>query len=135
MTLACADNVNLVACCEHIGLEDIAYVNVCNALETELLEYLLGSNIVLCEVTLHSLVDSLCLYVTEADLNSLIAVIFDRLLLCDYTRTCFNDCYGDYVTLFVEDLRHTDFLSDKTLFHISFPPYRLLVGNCANLTC
>ena len=73
--------------------------------------------------------------ITEANLHGFIAVIFRCLFLDNDARTCFYDGHGDNLAVLVKKLCHADFLSDKTFFHIDFPPYRLLVGNCANLTC
>ena len=64
----------------------------------------------------------------EADLHSRVAVVFNSLLLCDNTRTGFNNCYGHDSALFVEDLRHADLLADDCFLHF-VSSFRLLVGS------
>ena len=68
-------------------------------------------------MTLYRFIDMLFLDVGKAELQSIVSVIFDSLLLCDNARTCLNDRHGNNISLFVENLSHTDFLSDNTLFH------------------
>ena len=63
-------------------------------------------------MTHHGLVDSLYLNIAEAELNCLVAVVLDGLLHNDVAGTCFNYRYGNDISLFIEDLSHTDLLAD-----------------------
>ena len=56
-TFACSDNVYFVAGSKCVCLDDVAYVESADISESELSENLLGSDIVLCEVAFHGLVD------------------------------------------------------------------------------
>ena len=78
LTLACADYVNLFACCKDVCLDDVANVEVAVIFKSEFLKNLLGSNVCLVEVTLLRLVCSCYFLVLEAKLNSCIAVVFVR---------------------------------------------------------
>ena len=96
----------------------------CGAIiESELLQMTLGSNSRLFEVTKLSLVYILLGHVLECKLNRIVAVTLDGLLLCYHARACFNQGYGNHIAFFVEDLSHTQLLTDNAFFH-----FFLLIG-------
>ena len=79
-------------------------------------------------MTFQRLRDLLDRNITEAQLNSGVAVVFHRLLLNDGAGSGFNDGHRDNVALFVEDLRHADLLANDAFLHfytslvIGWPP-------------
>ena len=110
----------MIANSENVGLEDIAHVEARLIVKSELSEGLLGGCARLVEVTLHGLVDSLNFDVAEAELNSFVAVVFNSLLHNDRAGACLDDCYGNNVSVCIEDLSHADLLSDECFLHSSF---------------
>lgn len=84
----------LVAVCEHVSLDEVAYVVSAAIAESEFLQGLLRGNVALLEVAGERLAHALRLLIAEANLNCIVAVVFNSLLLCDNTRTGFNNCYG-----------------------------------------
>ena len=66
----------------------------------------------------------------EGDLNvgdTIKADIFAAGDKVDVAGAGFNNCYGNYVSLCIENLCHTDFFTDKTFLHFYFLLW-LLVG-------
>ena len=120
LTFACTYNVNVIADSENVSLEDIAHVEARLVVKSELSEGLLGGDARLVEVTLLGLVDSLYLDVAEAELNSLVAVVLNSLLHNDRAGACLDDCYGNNLSVCIEDLSHADLLSDECFLHSSF---------------
>ena len=119
-TLGDARDVDLVACGEGIGGDHVTNVECGAILQTELLQILLQSNACLLEMTLLGLGQMLFLNILEAELNGVIAVFFRSLLLCNNTGAGCDYRDRDHVSGLVEDLRHTDLLTDNTLFHFCF---------------
>ena len=68
-------------------------------------------------MSLDRFVDQFRAYIAETELNSLITVIFGGLLLNYRAGSRFNKSYGDHVSVFGEDLSHSQFLSDDAFFH------------------
>ena len=91
--------VDLLACGEGIGCNDVANVYCAAIVKTEFLEVSLKRNACLVEVTFLSLGEVLFLSIYETELNGVITVFLCGLFLCYYTGTCLDDCYRDYVTL------------------------------------
>ena len=120
LALGNACNVNLVACCKDVSLQDVANVHCGNVVQTELTQGLLGGNVCLLEVTCSCLVDLLGGNLAEAQLNSLIAIALDSLLLHDGAGACLDDGDGDNLAALIEQLGHTDFLADNAFNHFLF---------------
>ena len=121
LTFAGARYVNLVAVCEHVSLDEVAYVVSAAIAESEFLQGLLRGNVALLEVAGERLAHALRLLIAEANLNCIVAVVFNSLLLCDNTRTGFNNCYGHDSALFVEICVMPIFLP-MIAFCILYPP-------------
>ena len=79
--------VDLLACGEGIGCNDVANVYCAAIVKTEFLEVSLKSNSCLLVVTFLSLCEVLFLCILETKLNGVITVFFCGLLLCYYTRS------------------------------------------------
>ena len=98
LTFGNACYVNLLANLENVGLDDIAYIESIDILESELLEKLSGSYICLGIMTLDGLINSLNLYFAEAQLYGVVAVGLNCLLLYDRAGTKLDNSYGDNVS-------------------------------------
>ena len=113
--------VDLVASGEGIDSDEVA--NVCGAIiKAEFLKMLLHGNACFFEMSDLGFCQMLCLNFCKAKLQSIVAVLFNGLLLCYYARTSFDNGYGNDVSNFVENLRHTELFTDNSLFHFVFPP-------------
>ena len=132
-TLAGTADIHAVTDCKCISLNNIAYVQSVAVVQTEFLQCLLRCNISLCKVTFFRLVESLRLYIAVTHLYCCISVVFHGLLLHDGARTSFYNGNRNDFAIFIENLGHTDLLTDNCLLHIRFPPvgYWLI---CINLT-
>ena len=71
-------------------------------------------------MTLHRLVNSLYLYVAVAQLKCCIAVVLNSLLLYNDAGAGFHYCYRNNFSCLVEDLSHTDLLTDNAFLHFLF---------------
>ena len=126
LALAGADNVNLVALCEDISLEDVADIDGSDVIKTELTQGALGSDVSLVEVTLGGLVDLLGAHFAVAHLNSLIAVRLNGLLLHDGAGAGLDDGDRNDLAVGVEQLGHAQLLADDTFLHCVCPPIKVI---------
>ena len=69
LTFAGARYVDLVAVCEHVSLDEVAYVVSAAIAESEFLQGLLRGNVALLEVAGERLAHALRLLIAEANLN------------------------------------------------------------------
>ena len=127
LTLAGADDVDLVTSGEDISLDDVTDVHLFGLVQAELFQILLGGNASLLEVTLHGLVDLLVGQVLKTQLNRGVTVIFHSLLLHDGAGAGLDDGNRDHIALFVKDLCHADFLTDDCFLHV-ISSLQLVVG-------
>ena len=115
VTLGGAGHVNEVALFESVRLDDVADVQLGGVVQVELAEILLGSHARLVQVT-HLGLGQLALGdVLKAQLHSGVAFLLGSLLLDNGAGTRLNNSNGDDLAVFVEDLRHTDFLANDCL--------------------
>ena len=128
VTLADSAYVDHVAVLECVSLDQVADIEGVHVVEFELAEDFLVADISLVEVPLHGFVCFLYACIAKSKLQCAIAVCFDSLLLNDRARACLDDCHGNDLTVLIEQLGHTDFLSDNTFLHECIPPFRLLAG-------
>ena len=130
-TLGDSGDVDLFACCKDVSGDGIANVKSGDILETELLQVALGCESVLLEVTNLCLSELSFCDISEAELNSVVAVLtLCSLLLNDGAGTCLDDSYGNGVSVFVENLCHSDFLTDNAFDHFEiFLLFQLLVDS------
>ena len=129
LTFALAGNVHALAGLEGVGLDQVAHVQGADVVQPQLPQGLLGGDVALLEVACQGLGNPLGLLVAEADLHGVVAVVFHSLLLRYHAGTGFDHGDGNDLSLFIENLRHADFLADDSFFHLSFPPVELLVGS------
>ena len=116
-TLAGAADINDVALSECIGLYDVADVETRDIVKSEFLQSSLECYVSLLEVACEGLVYPLGSDVAEAELYCLVTVVLDCLLLNDYAGACLTNGNGNDLSRLIEDLCHTDLLSDDTLLH------------------
>ena len=117
VTLAGAGHVHEVALFEGVGLDDVAHVQLGGILQVKLAQVLLGCHAGLVQVA-HLGLGQLALgNVLEAQLHGGVAFFFGCLLLHDNAGTRLDYGDGDHLAVFVEDLRHADFLADDR-FHV-----------------
>ena len=64
------------------------------------------------EVAAHGLVRAALLLLAEGKLDGLVAVLLDCSHLCDHTRTSFNHCARNLLSVGIKKTGHSDFLSD-----------------------
>ena len=115
VTLGGAGHVNKVALVERVGLNDVADVQLGGVLQVELAQVLLGSHARLVQVA-HLGLGQLALGdILEAQLHSGVAFLLGSLLLDDGAGARLDNGDGDDLAVFVEDLRHTDFLANDCL--------------------
>ena len=115
--LCSACNVDLIACGEGIGGHYVANVTILCIIKAELLEMSCRLNARLLEVSCHRLGHELFANVAERELNCGISVVLDCLLLHNGAGAGFNYGNRDHKSVFVEDLGHTQLLSDDSFFH------------------
>ena len=112
-----ARDIHSVAGRECVGSNDIADVHGIRVVKSEFFQMLLHGHARFREVTFFRFVELSLNNVLKAELNAGIAVLLDGLLLRDHTGSGFDDGYRNDVSDLVENLCHTDLLSDDTLFH------------------
>ena len=117
LTFADTGNVDLVAFCEDVGLDNVTDFELAAVGKAELLEVLDHAYARLLQVALLMLAQLLLgdLFVTELD--SFVAFLFAGHLLHDHAGAGFNDGHGNDLTSLVEDLRHADLLADDGFLH------------------
>ena len=118
MTLGDAGDVHVFACRKGICFDLVADIHGFGIVKTEFLEVFLKRNTSFCEVALRRLVEFSLGDVRETELYSTVTVVFDRFLLNNRAGTCFDDGYRNYISVFIENLRHTELFADYTFFHI-----------------
>ena len=115
VTLGGTGHVNEVALFERVGLDDVADVQLSGILQIELAQVLLGSHARLVQVA-HLGLGQLALGdILEAQLHSGVAFLLGSLLLDDGAGARLDHGDGNDLAVFVEDLRHTDFLANDCL--------------------
>src|SRR5258706_10162236 len=72
------------------------------------------------------LVGVFIVFVAERKLKSTVAIGLDRLHLCHYTGTRFDDRAGSLFTRGIEDARHSDLFPNNTFHFLQFMPAGLL---------
>ena len=117
VALAGAGHVHKVALFEGVSLDDVADVQLGRVLKVELAQVLLGADGCLVQVAHLGLGQLTLGDILVAQLNGRIALFLDSLLLNDRAGTRLDDGDGDHLAVFVEDLRHADFLADDC-FHV-----------------
>ena len=117
VALAGAGNVDLIAGCEDVCLQNVADVELCRVFELELFKVLEHADAVLLQMAGFGLGDVLLgnFFVTELD--GFIAFLFCGHLLGHDAGACLDDGHGDDLAHFVEDLRHADLLADNGFLH------------------
>ena len=130
--LADAGDVDLVAFCEDVGLQDIAHIDGCAVLKTEFLEVLLVADAGLVKVTLFRLRQLLLGDVFKAELDGVIAFLFLGHLRGDRAGARLDHGDGDDLACFIEDLRHADLFADDGFLHM-ISSFRLLVSSHGSL--
>ena len=110
--------VDLLANGEGFDRYDITYVVAGAIFKAELLEMSLGGKSVLCEMSDLSLGCVLVFAILKAELYGIVAVLFSGLLLRYYAGTSLDYRYRNDVSDLVENLSHTDLLTDNALFHV-----------------
>ena len=106
LTLGCAAYVDLVAYSEHIGDLDLLAQAVI-LIRLELADDPLDLHVSLLELSCVRLVDELSTYRTCTYLASLVTVSLNRLVLEHVHRLALDNGCGNYVTVLVEQLRHS----------------------------
>ena len=115
MALAGAGDVHEVALFKGVGLHDVAHVQLGGVLQVKLTQILLGGNAGLVQVA-HLGLGQLALGdILEAQLHGGVAFLLGSLLLDDGAGTRLDHGDGNDLAVFVEDLRHTDFLANDCL--------------------
>ena len=117
MALGGAGHVYEVTLLEGVGLDDVAGVELSGVLQVELAQVLLGGHASLVQVAHFGLGELPLGNVLIAQLNGVVAVLFGSLLLNDHAGTRLDNGDGDHLAVFVEDLRHANFLADDC-FHV-----------------
>ncbi len=112
-----ARDIHSVAGREGVGRYDIADVHGICVVKLELLQMLFHRHARFREVTFFRFVELSLNNVLKAELNAGITVFLDGFLLRDHAGSGFDDGNRNDVSNFVENLCHTDFLSDDTFFH------------------
>ena len=125
-TFAGAGRVNAITHCEGVGLDDVADVVSAAIFKAELAKRFLRSDIRFVEVPFHGLGHLFQRDIAETDLDSLIAVVFEGLLLDNDARAGLNDRDRNDLAGSVEDLRHVDLLADDAFLHVPLPPWLLV---------
>jgi len=88
--------------CQHIAEVEFS-VTIC----AELAEFGNWCHTCFFEVSKSGLGEAVLFLLTEANLNGVISVLFSRLDLCNWARTCFDDSNRDHTIRIVEYLCHT----------------------------
>ena len=117
VALGGAGHVYEVTLLEGVGLDDVAGVELSGVLQVELAQVLLGGHASLVQVAHFGLGELPLGNVLIAQLNGVVAVLFGSLLLNDHAGTRLDNGDGDHLAVFVEDLRHANFLADDC-FHV-----------------
>ena len=115
--------VDLVAYREDISLDLILHLVVSGILKAELSYESLVRNLCLVEVSLDRLGDVLLIHVSKTNLNRIVTVVCDCLYLCHNTGTSLKDSYRSQNAVLIEDLRHSDFRCQNSLFHKTPPVF------------
>ena len=122
VTLAGADNVDLVARREHVAGDRAANFIRRAVIQPELFESAHRLDARLRVVALQGLVGQLVrslvvLVRAERHLYGVVAVLVHGLLLNDGAGTCLHDRDRDHYAVFGEDLAHPEFLSNDCFIH------------------
>jgi len=112
-TLGGADNVDKLALLEDLDGEHFTVFLLVAFLEAgELSEVAFGGGVGFGEVATHSLGGVLFALFTKGELDSLIAIFLNGSDLCNDTRTSFNHCARNLLSVGIKKTGHSDFLSD-----------------------
>ena len=115
MALAGAGDIHEVAFLKGVGLHDVAHVQLGGILQIELAQVLLGGDAGLVQVA-HLGLGQLALGdILVAQLDGGVAFLLGSLFLDDSAGARLDHGDGDHLAVFVEDLRHTDFLANDCL--------------------
>ena len=117
VALAGAGDVHKVALFEGVGLDDVADIQLGSVFQVEFAQILLGGHASLVQVAQFGLGQLPLGNILKAQLDRLIAFLLGSLLLNDGAGTRLNDGDGNDLAVFVEDLRHANFLADDC-FHV-----------------
>ena len=100
---------------------------ICFAIfNSEFSNVFLGGNAGLLKVTCHRLVYSLRLLIFKAYLNCVVSVCLNCLYLSYDFGTCFDNGYGNNVSVLIEDLGHAHFLADDCFLHDVFSFFKVI---------
>ena len=117
VTLADTGDVDLVAFREHVGLHDVADLELAGILKTELLEMLDHAHAGFLQVTLLAVRELLLGYFLVTELDCLVSFLFLGHLLHDHAGAGLDDGHGNDLASLIEDLRHADLLADDGFLH------------------
>ena len=78
----------------------------------ELGEIAFGSGVGLCKMAFQRLGDTAFFLITKSQLNSLITIFLDGSNLCDDTRTSFNNCARNLLSVGIKKTGHSNFFTN-----------------------
>ena len=112
-TFGGSDNVNKFAFLEDFDCQYFAIFFLVAFFETaEFSEIAFRCGTGLCEMALHRLGGMRFFLFTKSQLNGFITIFFDSSYLCYDTRTSFNNCARNLLSVGIKKTGHTNFLSN-----------------------